>query len=106
MRLPRHVKWLEEDTEYGFSEVDDEDGDPTFEPEVYNLEEDAISCEEDPDLYVEARQEPATVVECQQSLDESQHYHTSKNGFIWSKQQHPRTSRIAAHNIIRYQDVL
>ncbi|KAL3282304.1 hypothetical protein HHI36_005493 [Cryptolaemus montrouzieri] len=56
---------LEEDNEYEFSDSDDEDGDPSLEPEIQNLEEDAILCKEEP--YVEARQEPAKVVERQQS---------------------------------------
>lgn len=85
--------WLEEESEHEFSDIDNEDEDPNFEPEIQHIEEDDISCEEEPNI------EPASVVE--RSSDESQEHFKGKNGFIWSIEERPRTSRIAAHNIIR-----
>lgn len=95
------LKWLEEEDEHEFSDVDDEHEDPTFEPEIQQIEEDVILCEEDPEPNVGARQESAEVIEHQQSSDEARENYRGKNGFIWNKHERPRTSRIAAHNIIR-----
>jgi hypothetical protein len=34
------TKWLEEESEHEFSDIDDEDEDPTFQPETQHVEED------------------------------------------------------------------
>ncbi|CAH2216807.1 jg24064, partial [Pararge aegeria aegeria] len=56
--------------EHEFIDIDDEVEDPTFEPETQNFDEDVISYEENPEPNVEARQEPATIVERHISSDE------------------------------------
>ncbi|CAH2094231.1 unnamed protein product [Euphydryas editha] len=94
-------QWLEEVNEHELSDIDDEVEDPTYEPETQNVEEDVISCEEDPESNLESQQEPVTVVERQRSSHVSEDHYKGKNGFVWSKQERPRTSCIAAHNIIR-----
>ncbi|XP_022814421.1 uncharacterized protein LOC111357597 [Spodoptera litura] len=81
------LNWLEEESDDGFSGIDDEDGDPSFEPEIQRDEDDVISREEDSESILEVQQEPVVEVERQQSSDESQEHYTGKNGFIWSAQE-------------------
>ncbi|KAH9628687.1 hypothetical protein HF086_008628 [Spodoptera exigua] len=95
------LNWLEEESDDVFSGIDDEDEDPSFEPEIQRDEDDVISREEDAESILEVQQEPVIEVERQQSSYKSQDHYTGKNGFIWSTQEHPRSSRVPAHNIIR-----
>ncbi|KAJ8728810.1 hypothetical protein PYW07_006506 [Mythimna separata] len=85
------LNWLEEESDDGFSGIDDED--PSFEPEIQCDEDDVISCQEDSQSIFEVQQEPAMEVEHQQSSDEPQEHYTGRiitkkfEGYseLWSK---------------------
>lgn len=116
------TEWLNEESEHEFSDVDDEGDDPNFQPEIEYLEDDEISVTEESsqELIQEPAEEERVAAEertfgepsqevFQEPVEEERPAATEepsgrfkgKNGFIWNSQECPRTSRTAAHNIIR-----
>lgn len=100
-------QWLEEESEYEFSDLDDEGNDPNFQPENQLLEDDEVSNDEaGQELCVSSHEsgpelQPTTKELRQETSSESPEYYKGKNGFMWNRKECPRTSRTAAHNIVR-----
>lgn len=97
-----HDQLVEEWLEYEFSDLDSEDDDPDFQPETQNLESDEVSDDESQNQgpSEEMRQQTFEDVRQKTTGVSSEHF-KGKNGFIWYRQECPRTSRSAAHNTVR-----
>ncbi|XP_055913322.1 piggyBac transposable element-derived protein 4-like [Eupeodes corollae] len=89
-------QWLDDESEHDFSDFDDEDDDPTFQPETEFLEADEVSDELEEPEHEEASPEAPVKLNVHQEKS-----YKGKKGFTWNREECPRTSRTANHNIIR-----